>query len=68
MGIFVNGESREVDGGQTIADLIDLLEVPSDQKGIAVAHNQTVLPQSQWARTQLETDDAIEIIRAVQGG
>lgn len=43
-------------------------EAPGKSKGIAVAVNNHVVPQSQWASTALQDQDSILIITATQGG
>lgn len=50
--------------------LIQLLKKISlgDQKGIAVAVNQAVIPRKSWETIRLSNDDKILIIQATQGG
>jgi len=35
---------------------------------VAVAHNSSVVPRSQWHDTSLAEGDDIELVTAVQGG
>lgn len=44
------------------------LEIPGRKKGIAVALNDRIVPQSMWAETFLNDKDSILIITATQGG
>ncbi|MBN4067384.1 sulfur carrier protein ThiS [Simkania negevensis] len=37
-------------------------------KGIAVAHNQTVVPRDQWGSLFLQEGDQIDVLQAIQGG
>jgi sulfur carrier protein len=66
MTILLNGESREVPDGLTIAALLDLLEVRT--KGVAVERNLEVAPRSQHATTPLAEGDRVEVVTLVGGG
>lgn len=44
------------------------IEAPGKKKGIAVALNKRIVPQSDWAATFLKDQDSILIITATQGG
>ena len=57
----------------TVKQRCPLIEALSDygisqSKGIAVAINDTVIPQQQWGSTLLHPSDHIIIIKAAQGG
>lgn len=67
MGITVNGQSRELDGGSTVDDVVRGL-APGRDRGIAVAVNGEVVPRHRWPVTPLRDGDAVEILTAVQGG
>ncbi len=49
---------------QTLLDEV----IPHQQKGIAVAINNTVVPKAQWSMRLLCEKDSIIIISATQGG
>lgn len=51
----------------TIQALLDI-EIPKNQKGIAVAVNNNVIPKSDWESCTLNTTDHVLIISATQGG
>jgi sulfur carrier protein len=51
----------------TVQSLLDL-EIPTKQKGIAVAINNTVIPKSNWNSHYIKSTDDILIISATQGG
>lgn len=60
----VNGATRALPAGTTIADL-----VPVEWKqGVAVARNEEIVPRAAWPATPVAEGDAIEIVRPVQGG
>jgi sulfur carrier protein len=65
--IRVNGESEPL-AAATLDAL--LLEKAGDtqQRGIAVALNGSVVPRAAWRDTALKPGDSVEIVRARQGG
>lgn len=63
--IQVNG-TPQVTQAQTLAQLLRELEMPP--QGVAVAVNARVVRRADHADYKLQDDDAVEIIRAVQGG
>jgi sulfur carrier protein len=64
--LSVNGTSREVAEGISLADL--LAELGVDRSGIAVALNDRVVRGAAFADQALREGDAVEIIRAAAGG
>ena len=66
MKLSVNGTSREVAEGISLADL--LAELGVDRSGIAVALNDRVVRGAAFADQALREGDAVEIIRAAAGG
>jgi len=66
MQVSVNGSVREVPDELSLAQLLELLELPSS--GIAVALNGDVVPRKRHREVRLGAEDRIEIVRAVQGG
>ena len=66
MKVFVNGESRELSGSPSLADLITQLELPATR--IAVELNREVVRRNDWSGTMLHEDDRIEIVHFVGGG
>ena len=63
----VNGQPRRSDAG-TVAQLLDEMGLPPDVRGVAVAVNGEVVPRGRWHRVELEADDRVEVVGAVQGG
>jgi sulfur carrier protein len=44
------------------------MELPPEQRGIAVARNGDVVLRASWPDTTLHAGDRLEILHAVQGG
>ena len=64
--VTVNGESQDLEGPTTVADLVAL--VGAGPKGVAVALNEEVVARSRWAATPIRAGDRIEVLTAAQGG
>ncbi|MBG29481.1 MAG: thiamine biosynthesis protein ThiS [Opitutae bacterium] len=67
MKVLVNDNPREV---PDTADLFHLLsEIGIEkQKGVAVAVNGTIVPNSIWTETELHANDQVLVVQATQGG
>ena len=66
MRVYVNGESREVQGNPSLAELIIELDLPAAR--IAVEVNREVVRRGEWGNTMLQDEDRIEIVHFVGGG
>ncbi|HEX7294417.1 MAG TPA: sulfur carrier protein ThiS, partial [Pyrinomonadaceae bacterium] len=66
MKVFVNGESRELSGEPSLAELIQQLDLPATR--IAVELNREVVRRNDWSGTMLNEDDRVEIVHFVGGG
>jgi thiamine biosynthesis protein ThiS len=66
MKIFVNGESRELVGAPSLAELVAQLDLPAAR--IAIELNREVVRRSDWSSTMLKDADRIEIVHFVGGG
>ena len=66
MQILLNGESRMVEPGTTLAALAASLELAG--RRMAVEINEEVIPRSEHAETVLREGDRVEIVHAVGGG
>ena len=66
MRVFINGESKELSGTPSLAELITQLELPAAR--IAIELNRAVVRRSEWSSTILHDDDRIEIVHFVGGG
>jgi sulfur carrier protein len=66
MQIEVNGQSRDVPDGSSVADLLRLLDV--NQPHVAVEVNLDVVPRARHAETTLRAGDRLEVVTLVGGG
>jgi thiazole synthase len=64
--LTVNGESRRIAPGATIADLVASLEL--DPKKVAVECNAVIVPRSTLGDVVLADGDTLEIVHFVGGG
>jgi sulfur carrier protein len=66
MKATINGQARELPGGITVGELLELLGTA--RTGIAIACNDAVIRRAQFDEYQLADGDRVEIIKAVAGG
>jgi sulfur carrier protein len=66
MHVQVNGESREVPDGTTVADLV--ADLASAGQRFAVEVNEELVPRSTHADRRLADGDRIEVVHAIGGG
>jgi sulfur carrier protein len=66
LDLLVNGESRAVPAGCTVAGLVELLGLAG--RRVAVAVNRDVIPRSAFGSRELASGDRVEILEAVGGG
>ena len=66
--ITVNGESRDLPTGATVATVVDLFAAAPQGRGVAVGLEGEVVPRTDWSQTQLSDGDRVEVVAAVQGG
>lgn len=75
--VSINGDSRDVAAGTTVADVVaelapgsnhDTVSPTATARGIAVAVNNEVVPRPAWPDTVLAEADRVEVLTAVQGG
>lgn len=64
--IIVNGETREVARGASVADLINDLDLTPQR--LAIELNLSILPRAKWSETELRSGDKLEIVHFVGGG
>ena len=65
MEVILNGEPYPLDQACNIDSLIKLLQL--DGK-FAIELNQTIIPRSEFIKTQIQQGDKIEIVQAIGGG
>ncbi|MCY1279838.1 Sulfur carrier protein ThiS [compost metagenome] len=66
MRIQLNGEAYELPDGQTVANLLERLELTG--RRVAVELNQDIVPRSQHSATALRDGDQVEVVHAIGGG
>lgn len=66
MDLIVNGVTRRLPAGTTLAELVGTLTTQS--RGVAVAVNGEVVPRAGWSATSLADGDRVEVLTAAQGG
>lgn len=66
MKISVNGESRDVEAGTTVAALVQQLGLLAPH--VAVELNLEVVPRARHGQTVLREGDRLEIVTLVGGG
>lgn len=64
--VTVNGETKQVPSGGSIADLLRTLNVASDR--VAVELNRSIVRRRDWDRTIVPGGAQIEIVEFVGGG
>lgn len=65
--IEVNGRSEPL-AAPTLTALLEERGIETGGRGVAVALNGAVIPRAAWTDTRLNPGDAVEIVRAKQGG
>ncbi len=66
MQIVLNGETRTLEPGTTLAALVVSLDLGG--RRMAVEVNEEVIPRSEYADHVLGDGDRVEIVHAVGGG
>jgi sulfur carrier protein len=66
--VELNGRPEELPEGATVADAVKVVGVDGEPRGIAVAVDGEVVRRSDWANMTLGDRQAVEVVRAVQGG
>jgi sulfur carrier protein len=64
--VIVNGQTRDVDEGTAVVDLISLLDLKPER--VAVELNRTILRRVEWPQATLRDGDRVEIVHFVGGG
>ncbi len=64
--VTINGEQREIEGGRTVLQYLESLEITPDR--VAVELNRIIVKQAEWGRTVIERGAQLEIVQFVGGG
>jgi sulfur carrier protein len=64
--ITVNGESRDVAAGETVAALLRAIGL--DTRKVAVERNEEIVPRSTYDSVALAPGDRFEIVHFIGGG
>jgi sulfur carrier protein len=64
--IQLNGESRDISEGTTVADLLRGLDIRADR--VAVELNLEILERNNFATQHLREGDRVEILSFIGGG
>ena len=65
MLVTVNGERTDINDVETVAGLIEFLNIDGR---VAVEVNREIIPRSQFDRYKINNGDIIEIVHAIGGG
>ena len=66
IAISVNGETRNVPQGATVALLLTTIGL--DTRKVAVERNEEIVPRSTYAAVALHEGDKLEIVHFIGGG
>ncbi len=64
--ITLNGETRDVAAGLTLATLLDTLGL--DRRKVAVERNEAIVSRSAYEQTTIADGDRFEIVHFIGGG
>ena len=77
MNLAINGEQKRFDNIRTLQQLLVALEYVTETdvingnipaSNIVVALNQAIVPAAQYAETELNDNDQLDILGAITGG
>jgi sulfur carrier protein len=66
--ILLNGQSSDVEAGESVAAVLRRMGLDPDARGIAVAVDGEVVPRGEWQSFALDDDARVEVLSAMQGG
>jgi thiamine biosynthesis protein ThiS len=66
IAIHVNGQTKQIAPGQSVAALLSSLDVSLDR--VAVELNKSIVRKRDWERTTIPDGSEIEIVEFVGGG
>ena len=68
MIVSLNGNKVELPDGATVTDAVHEAGVDGAIRGVAVAVDGEVVRKADWGKVTLRERQAVEVVRAVQGG
>ena len=68
MEIRLNGEPHQLSGPVTLRQLLEGLDLPSLERGVAVAVNGELIRKAEWEGRDVQPSDEVEVVSAAQGG
>jgi sulfur carrier protein len=68
MIIELNGAPAELPDGASVAQAVAATGAEAQRRGVAVAVEGEVVPRGEWDATSLREGQAVEVVRAIQGG
>lgn len=68
MIVELNGQTEQLPDDATVADAVKAVGVNGETRGVAVAVDGEVVRRADWVTTPLADRQAIEVVKAVQGG
>ncbi len=68
MTLTLNGEPHELEAPASVTELLRSLGRDPEAPGVAVAVNLEVLAPQDWAQTQVQDGDRVDVVVAVGGG
>lgn len=66
--ILLNGESADIQPGDTLASVLASLGLTVQAHGVAVAVDGEVVSRAAWETFALAQDARVEVLTAMQGG
>jgi sulfur carrier protein len=66
--ILLNGQSADLQAGESVAGILRHMGLDPDARGVAVAVDGEVVPRAQWDSFALAEDARVEVLSAMQGG
>ncbi len=66
MKVWINGQTRQLADGVTVAALLS--ELGLEPHRVAVERNKSIVPRARYAEQTLGSGDRIEIVHLVGGG
>jgi sulfur carrier protein len=66
--VELNGRRAELPDGASVAHAVEAAGADGERRGVAVAVEGEVVPRGEWERTGLREGQAVEVVRAIQGG